>query len=146
MRLFFLGVSSAALLISGVSHADVIADRQAIMKDFGRSLGAIAPMVKGEKPFDTDAAFAALEKINTDAQKLDVDTLFPAGSDKGDTEASPKIWEDRDDFSKHVQKMQNDAAAAVAAKPQDLDSLKTAFQRVAANCGSCHEVYRIKKN
>lgn len=95
MRLFFLTVSSAAVLVAGVAQADVIADRQAIMKDLGRSVGSIAPMVKGEKPFDAATALAALEKIDADARKLDVDTLFPAGSDQGDTEASPKIWKTR---------------------------------------------------
>jgi hypothetical protein len=38
MRSFFLVVSSVATLAAGVAHADVIADRQAIMKDMGRSV------------------------------------------------------------------------------------------------------------
>lgn len=146
MRSFFLALSSVAILTAGVAHADVIADRQAIMKDMGRSVGQLAPMVKGDKPFDAVAALAALEKIDADAKKLDVDTLFPAGSDQGDTEASPKIWENKADFVKHAEKFRADAAAALAAKPQDLDALKSAFQQVASNCGSCHQVYRVKKN
>ncbi len=84
-----------ALLTAGVAHADAIADRQAIMKDMGRSVGQLAPMVKGDKPFDAAAALAALEKIDADAKKFDVDTLFPAGSDQGDTEASPKFGKTR---------------------------------------------------
>jgi len=146
MRLFFLTISSAAVLVAGVAQADVTADRQAIMKDLGRSVGSIAPMIKGEKPFDAAAALAALEKIDADAKKLDVDALFPAGSDQGDTEASPKIWENKEDFVKHVEKFRTDAAAALAVKPQDLDALKPAFQQVAANCGSCHQAYRVKKD
>lgn len=146
MRSFFLALSSVAILTVGAAHADVIADRQAIMKDMGRSVGQLAPMVKGEKPFDAVAALAALEKIDADAKKFDVDTLFPEGSDKGDTEASAKIWENKEDFVKHVEKFSADAAAAVAAKPADLDALKPVFQQVAANCGSCHQVYREKKN
>lgn len=146
MRSFFLAVSSVALLTAGVAHADAIADRQAIMKDMGRSVGQLAPMVKGDKPFDAAAVLAALEKIDADAKKFDVDTLFPAGSDQGDTEASPKIWENKEDFVKHVEKFCSDAAAALAAKPADLDALKPAFQQVAANCGSCHQAYRVKKN
>lgn len=146
MRLFFLGATSALVLVAGIAQADVIADRQAIMKDMGRSVGTIAPMVKGEKPFDADVALTALEKIKADTTKFDVDTLFPEGSDKGDTEASPKIWEDQAAFKKHVEKFRTDAAAAAAAKPQDLDALKLAFQQVAPNCGSCHQAFRIKKD
>ena len=146
MRSFFLAVSSVALLTAGVAHADAIADRQAIMKDMGRSVGQLAPMVKGDKPFDAAAALAALEKIDADAKKFDVDTLFPAGSDQGGTEASPKIWENKDNFVKHVERFRSDAAAALAAKPADLNALKLAFQQVAANYGSCHQAYRVKKN
>lgn len=146
MRSFFLAVSSVALFTVGAAHADAIADRQAIMKDLGRSVGQLAPMVKGDKPFDAAVALAALEKIDADAKKFDVDTLFPAGSDQGDTEASPKIWENKEDFVKHVEKFRADAAAALAAKLADLDALKPAFQQVAANCGSCHQAYRVKKN
>lgn len=145
MRLF-LSLTAAALVMTGAAHADVVADRQAIMKDIGRSVGTVAPMVKGAKPFDAAAALAALEKIDADAKKLDAETLFPAGSDQGDTEASPKIWENKDDFAKHIEKFRTDAAAAVAAKPQDLDALKASFQQVASNCGSCHQAYRVKKN
>ncbi|MFC4626074.1 c-type cytochrome [Daeguia caeni] len=132
--------------MSGMAHADAIADRQALMKDIGRSVGAIVPMIKGEKPFDAAAALAALEQIDADAKKIDVATMFPAGSDKGDTEASPKIWEDMDGFTKAVDKFKADAAAAAAAKPDSLDGLKLAFQQVSANCGSCHQSYRLKKN
>lgn len=146
MRLFFLTLSSAAVLFAGAAQADAIADRQAIMKDMGRSVGAIAPMIKGEKPFDAAAALTALETIEADTKKLDFDALFPVGSDQGKTEASPKIWENKDDFVKHVEKFQADAAAAVAAKPQDLDALKPAFQQVAANCGACHKAFRVKKD
>ena len=146
MRFLLLTVGSAAMLFAGAAQADVTADRQAIMKDIGRSVGAIAPMVKGEKPFDAAVAVAALEKINDDAAKLDVEKLFPAGSETGDTEASPKIWENTADFVKHVDKFKSDAATAASAKPQDLGGLKTAFQQVAANCGSCHQAYRVKKN
>ena len=146
MRLFFLTLSSATVLFAGAAQADAIADRQAIMKDMGRSVGVIAPMIKGEKPFDAAAALTALETIEADTKKLDFDALFPAGSDQGKTEASPKIWESKDDFVKNIEKIQTDAAAAVAAKPQDLDALKPAFQQVAANCGACHKAFRIKKN
>lgn len=146
MRLIFLTIGSAALLATGLAHADVISERQSLMKDMGKSVGAIAPMIKGEKPFDAAVALAALEKLQADAHKMDVETLFPEGSDQGNTEASSKIWDDRDDFIKQVEKFKTDTDAAVAANPQDLDALKPAFQQVAANCGSCHQAFRVKKN
>ena len=38
-----------------------------------------------------------------------------------------------------------DTAAAVAANPQDLASFQTAFKQVTANCGACHQTFRLKK-
>jgi cytochrome c556 len=103
-------------------------------------------MTKGEKPFDAAVVLDALQSINNHAQKLDVATLFPAGTDQGDTEASPKIWEDMAGFQAKVDKFRTDAAAAVAAPPQDVEALKATLGAVGSNCGGCHETFRIKKS
>ncbi len=39
-----------------------------------------------------------------------------------------------------------DVKAAVAAAPANVDALKESFGKVAANCGACHKVYRLKKS
>ena len=130
----------------GMAHADPIADRQALMKDMGRAVGSVAKMAQGQQEFDAAAVKAAFATMAADAQKLDADTLFPEGTETGgDTEASPKIWEDRAAFKAQIAKYQEDTAAAVAANPQDLASFQTTFKSVTANCGSCHQSYRVKK-
>lgn len=139
-------IATAIAAFTAVAHADVVEDRKAIMKAIGKSVGSIAPMLKGEKPFDSAVAIDALSKISENANKFDVAALFPAGSDKGNTEASPKVWDEAADFSVHVEKFRTDAAAAAEAKPQDMDQLKVAFQQVSANCGTCHQAYRVKKD
>jgi len=141
-------VCVAALLVAsaGLAHADVVAERQAIMKGIGQSVRAIAPMVKGEKPFDASAASDALSKLNEYAQKIDVGALFPKGSDTGDTTASPKIWEDMTGFEAKADKFKADVAAAAAANPHDLDALKNQFQAISSNCSGCHQDFRVKKN
>jgi cytochrome c556 len=145
MKKFIL--AAAALALAGsAAFADPIADRQAMMKANGKAMGMIAPMTKGEKPFDAAVVLDALQSINDHAQKLDVATLFPAGTDQGDTEASPKIWEDMAGFQAKVDEFKADAAAAVAAPPQDVEALKAAMGAVGSNCGGCHETFRIKKS
>lgn len=137
----------AMTVFSAAAGADPIADRQAIMKDQGKTIGSIVPIAKGEKPFDAAAVLAALSRLNEDAQKIDPAALFPAGSDTGgETTASPKIWEDNAGFVAAVNKYKADAAAAAAAKPQDLDSFKLVFAQVSQNCGACHQTFRVKKN
>lgn len=145
MRKLILAISSIALL-GTTALADPIADRQALMKSNGKAAGVLAPMVKGEKPFDHEAVLAALKTLDENAHKIDVAALFPPGSDKGgDTTASPKIWQDTADFQAKVDKFKADTAAAVAAAPKDLTALKSTFGMIGANCGGCHESFRIKK-
>lgn len=141
----FLMISTALALFSGLAHADVVEDRKAIMKEIGKSVGVMGAMMKGEAPFNSAAAIEALKTISASADKYDPVALFPEGSDKGDTEASPAIWQNKADFIAHVEKFREDAAQAATATPQDLEQLKPVFQQVAANCSSCHELYRIKK-
>ncbi|HMF67817.1 MAG TPA: cytochrome c [Phyllobacterium sp.] len=136
----------AIALFSAPASADALADRQALMKDQGKTVGSITPIIKGEKPYDADAVKAALTHLNEDAQKIDVATLFPAGSDQGKTTVSPKIWEDNAGFVAAVAKYKKDAAAAAAADPKDLESFKVVFNQVGENCASCHKAFRIKKD
>ncbi|RCW77595.1 c-type cytochrome [Phyllobacterium bourgognense] len=146
-RLILLAVAPLlAIALVAPANADALADRQALMKDQGKTVGSITPIIKGEKPFDADAVKAALVHLNEDAQKIDVATLFPAGSDQGKTTVSPKIWEDNAGFVAAVAKYQKDAAAAAEANPTDLDSFKVVFNQVAENCASCHKAFRIKKD
>ncbi len=144
MNKLILAFALAALSASA-SLADPIADRQAIMKATGKAIGSIVPIAKGEAPFDAAAVAAAFATINENVQKIDVAAMFPAGSDTGDTTASPKIWEDMAGFQAAVDKYKADVAAAAAANPADLAAFQAQFGAVTKNCGACHEVYRIKK-
>ena len=103
------------------------------------------PITKGEQPFDAAVVLAALQTLADDAQKMDVAVLFPAGSDVGETTASPKIWEDMAGFQAKVDKFKADTAAAVAAPPQDAAALGATVGAIGQNCASCHEAFRIKK-
>ncbi|WP_269932204.1 c-type cytochrome [Aminobacter sp. HY435] len=136
---------TALALISTTAFADVIADRQAVMKANAKEVGVLVKMVKGENPFDAAAVLAALTALNDNVQKIDVAASFPAGSDKGDTTASPKIWEDPATFQAEVDKFKKVTADAVAAPAQDLDALKAQVGTIGQTCASCHETFRVKK-
>jgi cytochrome c556 len=147
MKKMIAGFALAALALTTLpAGADPYADRSAIMKAIGKAaFGGLGPVVKGEKPFDAAEVNAALAEINTQAMKVDVAALFPEGSNTGESTAAPKIWEDLAGFTAGMDKFKADAAAAVAANPQDLEALKVQFGAVTKNCGACHETYRIKK-
>lgn len=129
-------------LVAGVAFAqsDVIKQRKALMDALGDQTKAGAAILKGEQPYDAAKA-AAIFKAYTDAAKFN--TLFPAGSDKGDTKAAPAIWSDRAGFDAEMAKFN-------AAVQQGLPTIgtesgfKSAFMSVAATCRTCHSTYQSR--
>jgi cytochrome c556 len=142
MRLLAFAASAAMLIVTAAS-ADPIEDRKNIMKERAAQMRVLGPIAQGQQPFDAAAVMAALETLNANAMATDVDALWPAGTETGDTKSAPKIWEDMAGFKAAMDKYKADVAAAVEANPQDLASFQAVFGPLAANCGSCHETYRL---
>ncbi|RUT98339.1 cytochrome C556 [Mesorhizobium sp. USDA-HM6] len=144
MRKLVLAISMLAFAGSA-AYADPIKDRQALMKERGKLAGQLSKVVKGEDDFDAAAVLTTLKALQANAEKFDADTLFPAGSDKGDTTAAPKIWEDMAGFKAAGDKLVVDVKAAVASPPADGDALKAQLNTIGGDCGTCHQNFRIKK-
>ena len=132
----------SAGFVCAAQAADPSADRQAMMKNVGAATGVGGKMMKGEMDFDPVAAQLIFTTMNAAANGYGY--LFPEGSETGnETEASPKIWEDRAGFEAAVAKF---AADTSGVQITDMDSFKAAFGAATKNCGSCHEAFRVKKN
>jgi cytochrome c556 len=144
MRKLVIAISMLSLAASA-AFADPILDRQGLMKERGKIVGGLSKIAKGEADFDAAAVLTALQALQVNAEKVDVDALFPAGSDSGDTTASPKIWEDMAGFKAANEKYVADVKAAVAAAPADVDALKAQIGTLGSDCGTCHQTYRVKK-
>lgn len=88
-------------------------------------------------PADTTAAATKLLEL----QKAYM-TMFPAGSDKGETKALPNIWTDWAGFLE-VNKQTEDAMTKLiaASKGTDLAALGDAFKEMNAGCTACHKKY-----
>jgi cytochrome c556 len=72
-------------------------------------------------------------------------TLFPAGSDKGDTKAAPTIWADSAGFQKAGMNLSAAGETlATAAKAGDATAVAAAFKGIGEACGACHKEYRLK--
>jgi cytochrome c556 len=143
-------VVGALLLGIGVVAAqqDALKSAQTIMKGNGKALGGVlAPMNKGEKPYDQAAVTEALNSLDDTAKKLP--TMFPDSikgmKAEGDYSPSPKIWEDKAGFTASIAtfaKAVTDAKASV----KDLDTLKAAFPAIGKSCGGCQEKFRVKNS
>jgi len=134
----------AAVLVLGVATAamgqtDPIKARRAIMKANGAAVGSLVKMVRGETPFDAAAAKAALETIHNSATIAD---LFPAGSDRGDTNALPQVWTDNAGFKAALAKLIAADDAQLANPTADVDGVKAALGALGPTCTGCHNTYR----
>jgi cytochrome c556 len=127
------------------AQQDVVNQVQALMKGNGKNAGALAAMVKGDKPYDQATVDTALAQFEDTAKKLP--TMFPNASKglkpEGDYSASPKVWEDKAGFEAQVVNFSK-AVADAKAKVKDLETLKTGLPVVGKACGGCHETYRLK--
>jgi cytochrome c556 len=130
-----------------VAQQDLVAKAQTQMKGNGKNAGALAAMVKGDKPYDQATVDAAMTQFEDTIKKFP--TLFPDSikgmKAEGDYSASAKVWEDKAGFDAHVAtfaKAVTDAKASI----KDLDTLKAALPVIGKSCGGCHETYRVKNS
>lgn len=136
-------VAAVATLAIGATivHAQssAIADRKAAFKAMGGGAGNIGAINKGEKPFDLAVVQAALAVFDEQSAKLK--TLFPDGSDVGDTNTLPAAFAKKTEFLAGFDKLNADAKGAAAAI-KDEASFKANIGKVFSNCGGCHKEYR----
>jgi cytochrome c556 len=72
-------------------------------------------------------------------------SLFPPGSDQGDTKALPTIWAEPERFKAVYDAASARMSALVAASTQsDRSAFGAAVGRMAAACGDCHASFRAK--
>lgn len=137
---------SAIIMLAGIGVAqaqtpDPLAVRQAAFDMQAGTFGLARTIVANKldvKPLETGARgmvrWAAL-----------IPSMFPPGSDKGDTKALPEVWKDQAGFKKAADEF---GAAALkladAAKAGDADAVAAATKAVGDACGACHKVFRAK--
>jgi cytochrome c556 len=130
-----------------MAQQDQVKQTQAMMKGNGKNAGALAAMVKGEKPYDQATVDAAMAQFEDTVKKFP--TLFPDSikgmKPEGDYYASSKVWEDRAGFQEHITSFDK-AVADAKGKVKDLDMLKATLPVIGKQCGGCHETYRVKNS
>jgi cytochrome c556 len=121
---------------------DAVKYRQSALFVMGQHFGRIGAMVNGRVPYDAKAATDNAE-IFAEMARLPW-AGFQPGSDKaGNTKAKAEIWSEQAKFKEHNEKLQAEAPKLLAAaKTNNLDNLKAAFQSTAATCKSCHDTFR----
>src|ERR1700759_721950 len=143
------GMFGIAVLGIGAAMAqqDALKQAESTMKGNGKNAGALAAIVKGEKPYDQATVDTALAQFTETAKKLP--TLFPDSikgmQPDGDYQITPKVFEDKAGFAAKTADFDK-AVTAAKASVKDLDTLKAAFPAIGKSCGGCHETFRAKKS
>jgi len=138
LRRTLLALAVAALPVAAVASQGAIDYRQNVLKAVGGHMQSAAEILRQNVPHqdhmrlhaDSIAGLAAI-----------ADTLWPAGSEGGDT--LPATWQRPDDFAQRLSDFQK-AAAGFAAAVEAGDGVLPAFQGLGQACKSCHDNYRAK--
>jgi cytochrome c556 len=142
MTAIFVGAILGLGAVAPAAAIDAIEARQTILKGMGDEARPLAAMLKGEAGFDLARVKAALKIHAEGAEKLK--DLYPDNSRTGKTEASPRIWVEKERFLGLYAKLAADAKAAEASIADEA-SFKAQFPKVLADCKACHDDYRVKK-
>lgn len=135
-----LGTLGAGALAQNV---DVIKQRKDLYSAMGKAVKQPSKAFKEEDKFDLAQVQAALKTIQENTGKLPA--LFPDDTKTGgDTEALPKIWENKADFESRFKKL-NEAAAAAQTSITDEATFKAQWKDFMGNCSGCHKEYRKPK-
>jgi cytochrome c556 len=122
---------------------DAIKYRRSSMSVLSTHFYRLANMVNGRTPYDPKAAAENAELVLA-MSKLPW-PAFAAGTDKGETRASPAIWTQQGKFKESSEHLLAEAVKLnAAAKTGNLDTLKVAFRATARTCQSCHDVFKTR--
>ena len=114
-----------------------------MMKAIGGHTGAAGAIIQGKVDYKSQLAdhARALQALTGD-----IPTLFPKGSDFGETKAKDGVWSNRVEFEKTAK----DATAKVAAFAKAVQggnpqAIAAGYKEMGEGCKSCHKDFRKKE-
>ncbi len=140
----------AALILAGVSISSALAhkgahgvvkQRMKAMTRMEKRLRLINMMAQGKAAFDARAVRERATTLRKHARHIPA--LFPPGTHKHPSEASPGIWQHFNDFRSRAERLSTLAAKLAGATEQ---TLPTILREVRATCKGCHERYRVERD
>jgi len=137
----FFGFITLAVSAHVFAQADVIEQRQKLMKSNGEAAKAIKAAVEAK-----DYATVETKARDIMGNEAKIFGLFPKGSMTGKTKATAAIWDKSDDFAKASKAVRSAASElADAAKAKDDQAVSVKVKALGEACGSCHKQFRADK-
>jgi cytochrome c556 len=143
----FLGASIMGLALGVRAENDpqeIIKYRQNVMKSLGGHAGAMTALVRGKVDMPNQLLIHA-QALH--AVTGTISTLFPEGSDFGETDAKPEIWTHWDEFEDKARKVDSAAAGLLKTVEQgsDASQVQMRFKELGESCKACHKKFRAEK-
>ena len=138
-----LGAGGQAVLAE-VEPENWIKYRQGSMKALGGHMAASAQLVRGRVEGE---GLLAMHADSLARLSSDLPTMFPEGSDFGETDAREEIWQSWDQFEKTAR----DSAAAARAFAEAVkggaapEEAAERFKTLADSCKACHKDFRVEE-
>ena len=124
------------------AHADeeVIIDyRKGVMKAIGGNMASMAAVVVDGADYRANLIHHA--RFIAEFMQ-DVPGLFPEGSDFGETDALPAVWEQRTEFEKRAAATREAAGLLLRAVETNDEAMALRFRELGESCRACHEDFR----
>jgi cytochrome c556 len=130
--------------IADTSPEDAADYRGALMMSLRGHIAASSMIARGLVENDGYLVMHAQGLANS-AKELH--RVFPEGSNVGESEALPAIWENPEDFAAAIAKVEEATAAFVtAAEGGDEEAIMGAFRAVGGSCRGCHDNFRVAQD
>lgn len=138
-------LASTSALAHTFNEADkAIAYRQAAFTMIAGNASEMGEMVKGKTDW-SDAVFTKRAHQLSQLSLMPLDAFYVEGSDKGKTNALPKVWTNFPDFEARLAQFQKDAAELAAISDKgDKNAIRKAFGKTMKNCKACHSDYKAR--
>lgn len=137
----------AAVILVAAAAADVqnlIDYRKDVMLSMAAHLSALTELLTGDLELDEEHVEVQATSLGLNAQL--VSSLFPAGSDEGDTSALGGIWQRPEQFLARAEAAEREGRNLVAAAESgDREFMVQSLKRLADACRNCHRDFRFEE-
>jgi cytochrome c556 len=144
--LALLTISTTALLGCSKAPEDThpqrwVSQRQAIFKDYTRTLEPLGLMARERKPFNAVEFTTAAQALHQ--RSREPWALFPADSNYAPTRALPAVWAQPAEFEQAQQAFATSVQRLLqSAQAGTLEAARPAIEDVQAQCKACHDKFR----
>ena len=129
------------LAVAAADVRDAVEYRKDVMLSMAAHLSALTGLLSGAAEFDQRHVRVQATSLGLNAQL--VSSLFPPGSDSGETAALPGIWQRPEQFLARAEAAEREGRNLVAAAESgDTEFMVQSLKRLADACRACHREFR----